>query len=415
MTYGTDGDYTFDVEYTDMAGNAAAEYTPDDFTVDLTEPEIEIRDVADKSANNDVVSPSVKATDVNYDPGNVTITITGANNGKVNIGNAVSAVQNGQTVKFNDFARDAEMDDLYTLKAKAVDMAGNEKEESILFSVNRYGSVYVLDTDTAEWLDVFRPDKNGEDRDYEYTYINQEKEVGVTEYNVDTIEQIQITVNRDGSIENLKEKADYEVTGSGTEAQWKANHYTLKTDNFEIEGKYSVIFSTQDKAGNTMNNTSVKKNENLPIDFAVDKTAPTVVVSGVEDGGSYRSAERTMTVDAKDNLALHEVVVSVDETDTTYGEEELTETDGVIDVPIASANYFQQITVTASDSAGNIQTMVSNGTEQKESLSVLVTSNIMVQYYRNKPLFCGSIIGIAAAAGWIIFLAVWRRRRRSAN
>lgn len=415
VTYGTDGDYTFDVEYTDMAGNAAAEYTPEDFTVDLTEPEIEITDVADKSANNDVVSPSVKATDVNYDPGNVTITITGANNGKVNIGNVVSAIQNGQTVKFNDFARDAEMDDLYTLTAKAVDMAGNEKEESILFSVNRYGSVYVLDTDTAEWLDVFRPDKNGEDRDYEYTYINQEKEVGVTEYNVDTIEQVQITVNRDGRIENLKEKTDYEVTGSGTEAQWKANHYTLKADNFEIEGKYSVIFSTQDKAGNTMNNTSVKKNENLPIDFAVDKTAPTVVVSGVEDGGSYRSAERTMTVDAKDNLALHEVVVSVDETDTTYGEEELTETDGVIDVPIASANHFQQITVTASDSAGNIQTMVSNGAEQKESLSVLVTSNIMVQYYRNKPLFCGSIIGIAAVAGLIIFLAIWKRRRRSAN
>ena len=29
------------------------------------------------------------------------------------------------------------MDDLYTLTAKAVDMAGNEKEASIFFSVNR--------------------------------------------------------------------------------------------------------------------------------------------------------------------------------------------------------------------------------------------------------------------------------------
>ena len=411
VTYGTDGDYTFDVEYTDMAGNAAADYTPDDFTVDLTEPEIEITDVADKSANNDVVSPSVKATDVNYDSRNVTITITGAKNGKVNIGNVVSAIQNGQTVKFNDFAREDKMDDLYTLTAKAIDMAGNEKEESIIFSVNRYGSVYVLDTDTAEWLDVFTPDENGEDKTYEYTYINQEREIGVTEYNVDTIEQTQITVNRDGNIENLKEKTDYEVTSSGTEAQWKANHYVLKADNFATEGNYSVIFSTQDKAGNTMNNTSVKKNENLPIDFSVDKTAPTVVISGVEDGGSYRSAEQTMTVDAKDNLALNEVVVSVDGTDTIYETDILAESNGVIDMPIASANNFQQIEVTASDKAGNIQKMISNGDEQKESLSVLVTPNIMVQYYMNKPLFYGSIIGIVAVAGLIIFLVVWKRRK----
>ena len=411
VTYGTDGDYTFDVEYTDMAGNAAADYTPDDFTVDLTEPEIEITDVADKSANNDVVSPSVKATDVNYDSRNVTITITGAKNGKVNIGNVVSAIQNGQTVKFNDFAREDKMDDLYTLTAKAIDMAGNEKEESIIFSVNRYGSVYVLDTDTAEWLDVFTPDENGEDETYEYTYINQEREIGVTEYNVDTIEQTQITVNRDGNIENLKEKTDYEVTSSGTEAQWKANHYVLKADNFATEGNYSVIFSTQDKAGNTMNNTSVKKNENLPIDFSVDKTAPTVVISGVEDGGSYRSAEQTMTVDAKDNLALNEVVVSVDGTDTIYETDILAESNGVIDMPIASANNFQQIEVTASDKAGNIQKMISNGDEQKESLSVLVTPNIMVQYYMNKPLFYGSIIGIVAVAGLTIFLVVWKRRK----
>ena len=39
-----------------------------------------------------------------------------------------------------------------------------------------------------------------------------------------------------------------------------------------------------------MNNTSVKKaNKNLPIEFAVDKTAPTVVVSGVEDDAQYRA------------------------------------------------------------------------------------------------------------------------------
>lgn len=401
VTYRTDGDYTFDVEYTDMAGNAAADYTPDDFTVDLTEPEIEITDVADKSANNDVVSPSVKATDVNYDSRNVTATITGANNGKVDIGNVVSAIENGQTIKFNDFARQEKMDDLYTLTAKAVDMAGNEKEDSILFSVNRYGSVYVLDDDTKDWLST-----------KDYTYINEEKEVGVVEYNVDTIKESQITVNRDGELTNLKAKEDYKVTSAVTEAQWKENHYVLDAENFETEGNYFVIFSTQDEAGNVMNNTSVKKNnQNLPIEFAVDKTAPTVVISGVEDRGSYRSAERTMTVDAKDNLALDEVTVSVDGESQTYKAEELAEIDGIIDVVIASANNFQEIEVTASDAAGNVlgQKQI-NGKGRPVIVRILVTPNALIQYYMNKPLFFGTIMGAVVIAGMIIFLIERKRK-----
>ena len=403
VIYRTDGDYTFAIEYEDMAGNAAADYTPDDFTVDLTEPEIEITDVADKSANNDIVSPSVKVTDVNYDDRNVTVTITGANNGQLNMGNVVSAIENGQTIKFNDFARQEKMDDLYTLTAKAVDMAGNEKEKSILFSVNRYGSVYVLDNDTKDWLDI-----------KDYTYINEEKEVGVIEYNVDSIENSQITVNLDGEMTKLKEKTDYKITSSGTEAQWKENHYILAAKNFAAEGNYSVIFSTQDKAGNVMNNTSVKKrNQNLPIEFAVDKTAPTVVISGVEDGGSYRRAEKNMIVDAKDNLALNEVTISIDGKSKIYKEEELEKTAGIIDVVIASANKLQKIEVTASDAAGNVlgQKQV-YGKSQPATLSILVTPNLMVQYYMNKSLLFGSIIMIVSIAGAVVFLMVRKRKNR---
>ena len=115
VSYSTDGDYTFDIDYTDMAGNAAADYTQDSFTIDLTAPELEITGVEDKSANNDAVSPKVEAKDVNYDAKGVTITLTGANNGQVEAGTAVSAIQNGQSMKFNDFARTEEMDDLYKL------------------------------------------------------------------------------------------------------------------------------------------------------------------------------------------------------------------------------------------------------------------------------------------------------------
>ena len=403
VSYSTDGDYTFDIDYTDMAGNAAADYTQDSFTVDLTAPELEITDVEDKSANNDAVSPKVEATDVNYDTKGVTLTLTGANNGKVEVGTVVSAIQNGQSMKFNDFARTEEMDDLYKLTAKVVDKAGNETEKEIMFSVNRYGSVFVLDDDTKDWLMT----EEG------YTYIRKEKEVGIREINVDNIESRSITVNRDGDLANLEENKDFTVKTSGSEAQWKEAHYTIAKENFAQEGNYTVILNTMDKAKNSMNNTSVKKaNKNLPIEFAVDKTAPTVVVSGVEDDAQYRLAEKTMTVDAKDNLALTKVAIKIDGKETVYEGEELQKDNGVIEAAIASANRWQSIEITAEDAAGNVLGQSEQKLEgEPVVLRILVTPNLVIQYYMNKPLFYGSIAAVVVMLGLIVFL-VWRKKQQ---
>lgn len=403
VNYSTDGDYTFDIDYTDMAGNAAADYTQDSFTVDLTAPELEITDVEDRSANNDAVAPKVEATDVNYDAKGVTMTLTGANNGNVEVGKVVSAIQNGQSMKFNDFARTEEMDDLYKLQAKAVDKAGNETQKEIMFSVNRYGSVFILDNDTKDWL------KTGDEG---YTYIREEKEVGIREINVDAIESRSITVNRDGDLASLKENTDFTVKNSGSDAQWKEAHYVIAKNNFEEEGNYTVILNTQDKAQNSMNNTSVKKaNKNLPIEFAVDKTAPTVVVSGVEDDAQYRAAERSMIVDAKDNLALTKVSISIDGEKTVYDGEELLKDNGVIETAVASANRWQNIEITAEDAAGNVLGQSEKALEgEPVVLRVLVTPNIVIQYYMNKPLFYGSIAAIVIMAGLIIFLVAKKKK-----
>lgn len=406
VNYSADGDYTFDIDYTDMAGNAAADYTQDSFTVDLTAPELAITDVEDKSANNDAVAPKVEATDVNYDAKGVTMTLTGANNGNVEVGKVVSAIQNGQSMKFNDFARTEEMDDLYKLQAKAVDKAGNETQKEIMFSVNRYGSVFILDNDTKDWL------KTGDEG---YTYIREEKEVGIREINVDAIESRSITVNRDGDLASLKENTDFTVKNSGSDAQWKEAHYVIAKNNFEEEGNYTVILNTQDKAQNSMNNTSVKKaNKNLPIEFAVDKTAPTVVVSGVEDDVQYRAAERAMIVDAKDNLALTKVSISIDGEKTVYDGEELLKDNGVIETAVASANRWQNIEITAEDAAGNVLGQSKEALEgEPVVLRVLVTPNIVIQYYMNKPLFYGSIAAIVIMAGLIIFLVAKKKKDRS--
>lgn len=405
IKYEADGDYTFDVDYTDMAGNAAADYTPERFTVDRTAPEVEIFDVKDKSANNDVVAPGVKYSDNNYDKKNVSIKIEGANNGSVDIGKVVSAINNGESIKLNDFPREEKMDDLYKLTAKVTDKAGNATEKSILFSVNRYGSVYVLDNDTKDWLRT-----DGE----EYTYINQERELGIMEYNVDEVDVSKITSNRDGELTNLKENTDYTVKKSGSEVQWKEYYYKLAADNFSEEGNYTVTLYSEDKAKNSMNNESVKKTgKKLPLEFTVDKTAPTVVVSGVEDGGQYRASNRSMTVDAKDNIALKEVSIAIDGEKKTYRDEELRDLNGVIKTQINSANKWQSLEITAQDAAGNILGQKKAGEKvQPLVMAVLVTPNIVVQYYMNKPVFFGSL-GFLVALAAVIIVIVMRRKQQN--
>lgn len=404
VVYDADGEYTFDIQYTDLAGNTAQEYIPDHFTVDLTAPQVNIFDIVDQSANRDRVAPGVEYTDINYDPEGVEITLTGANSGDANVESSISAIENGQRIQYSDFARTEEMDDLYTLTAKITDLAGNLTEKAVRFSVNRYGSVFVLDEASHEWLH-----QGGA----AYRYANQETEIGVMEINVDEIDAYSIAVDRDGELKNLEEGSEFEVEKTRNEAAWRVNYYHIKAENFAEEGNYDVTITSRDKAANQVNNQTVKKSDGaLPIEFTIDKTAPTVVVSGIENGGRYMANSRNMMLDVKDNLALDTVSITVgDGEPEIIRAEELREADGIISRPISSSDRYQTVRITAADAAGNVLGQEAPGDEGVDIiLSVLVTSNIMIQFFMNKPLFYGTIIGLLALL--VLILILIKRKRR---
>lgn len=405
VVYDADGEYTFDIQYTDLAGNTAQEYIPDHFTVDLTAPQVNIFDIVDQSANRDRVAPGVEYTDINYDPEGVEITLTGANSGDANVESSISSIENGQRIQYSDFARTEEMDDLYTLTAKITDLAGNLTEKAVRFSVNRYGSVFVLDEASHEWLH-----QGGA----AYRYANQETEIGVMEINVDEIDAYSIAVDRDGELKNLEEGSEFEVEKTRNEAAWRVNYYHIKAENFAEEGNYDVTITSRDKAANQVNNQTVKKSDGaLPIEFTIDKTAPTVVVSGIENGGRYMADSRNMMLDVKDNLALDTVSITVgDGEPEIIRAEELREADGIISRPISSSDRYQTVRITAADAAGNVLGQEAPGDEGVDIiLSVLVTSNIMIQFFMNKPLFYGTIIGLLALLVLIVILIKRKRRQ----
>ncbi len=381
INFAADGDYSFTINYTDLAGNPATAYTQDKFTVDQTKPEIEIFDIKDKSANNGVVAPGVKYSDVNYDASAVKLTIKGPKHSERTVSGTRSSIPNGESIKMADFEHKESVDDVYTLTAQVTDMAGNTDEKSVMFSVNRFGSNFIFGDATKAFLDQY--------------YCNQEQDLIVTEINVDTLVHNGISYGLDGELVNLEKGKDYTVKESGNEASWKSYQYTMKASNFEREGLYNITIDSKDRANNEVNN-KVKESD---IEFVIDKTKPTVVITGVENDGQYRTNSRDITITVADNVAMDSLKVDVDgkeNTSKSYNAKEILKQKGEIPFSLTDSSNWQEIRALATDAAGN--------TAETSEIRVLITANLLVQFYRNTPLVVGSSVGLAALVAVLVIL-----------
>ncbi|MCC8151635.1 MAG: Ig-like domain-containing protein [Lachnospiraceae bacterium] len=388
VSFNTDGEYTFTISGMDMATNPMDDYNEDHFVVDTTEPVVEIEDVQNYSANNGRVEPAVKYSDINYDANSTVIELDGYYNGVETIeGLAPTVSGETVTVKMNDFSYDQETDDMYTLTATVYDLAGNSAEASVVFSVNRFGSVYTFDTATDALV--------GENGKY---YTDEEQDIVVIETNVDTLEESSIAKSTNGSLTTLTEDVDYSVKSSGNEVSWKQYTYTVDKSNFKNEGEYILTFTSVDRATNSNTNE-------MKVAFVVDKTAPTVMVSGVADGGQYRQDSMKISISASDNVRMSSVTVTNDGESEEFDYE--TVTSGAFPYTMNSKNSRQTLKVVATDAAGNESAMMSlvdengNITELSE-VSYLLTTNLWIQFISNKLLLTLAVVALAAvlALSW---------------
>lgn len=375
-----DGDFSVDVSYVDMAGNEAADMEQQNFTIDLTDPEIIFEGIEEFSANKGTVAPAVLLTDDNFDLNQIKVELKGYKNGLVNYENTVSGMADGQKITFTDFTRNKDVDDMYTLTASITDKSGRRAEREIVFSVNRFGSVYQLADDTRAMIQKY--------------YTNEEQDVIIEETNVDTLTKKELYLLRDGEKIDLREDTDYRIEQSGDDVSWKKYTYTLFRENFIKEGVYNVVLYSQDKASNETENR-IKGND---IEFVVDKTAPVVAVSGVENRRQYMVDERLVSVDAKDNSGLSGITVFINNKQTpyrTYTAEEIQEAGGVISINLGSSHERRNLIVMAEDLAGNINEVSVEG--------FLITSDVLVQFVSNAPLVTGTVVSI----GFMVVLAVY--------
>lgn len=379
IAFHEEADYSISISGVDLAGNAGDAVSEQTFTVDLSAPEILITGIKEGSSYNREVEPVVTVIDGNYDADGVVIEIIGGRNGEIkDITPVISQTDRGYSYSYPNLKYLHGYDDCYMIKATVVDKAGHEAEAVMNYRVNRFGSTYVLNDALQKMVDNY--------------YGHASDEYSIIETNVDTLKQYQVSYTLDGEIVNLKEGTDYTVVKSADAGNWNQYEYKLKASVFEREGIYAITVASKDAAGNVTDN----KAKNTIMEFCIDNTAPSCVISGVAEGQRFEKDETvSIGVEVYDNTRLGQVSVMLNGNEL-YTEKDLV--DGKItDISIDRTVKNQSLTVISHDAAGN---------ERVETIHFTCQVGVF-----DMPVWLWLMIAVAGA-GVIVFLVAVRRRRK---
>ena len=328
ITITKEGEYYFYAGGIDRVGNVAVMRSAQ-FIIDKKAPVIQINGVKDKSSNAGKVSIEISFQDINLSKDMLQAVIRG-NQGKT-IPLSCEKVQKKNKIVwlYEDFPQYKAMDDLYTLEAEAQDEAGNKVRKTVTFSINRFGSVFVLSEETKEHLKQF--------------YIQTPPSVTIREINVDVLKKNTITVVHNGDMKQLKESKDYTLSQKNGEYNWQEYEYRISKNCFDEEGLYTVILSSEDAAHNL---GDIRK-EQGNLEFFIDKTPPSCVISGIEQNETYIEKEKEVTIAVNDNGYLQSVRVLLNGSVLLEGKE------NQYSITVKSEDHWQTLQVFASDKAGN--------------------------------------------------------------
>ncbi len=423
FTLSQEGDYVVTISYADKSGNDMRQYVSGKMVIDLVAPMIHVSNVKANSANDDEVysfditvqdeDGNIRASDIDVQLQALIRDETGRHTvQKIDLGKPkVVAADKTYVYTVANLPEDA----IYTLRGAAVDLAGNttsaivlddgQSYDQVRFSINRNGSVFCYGNEATENLAN------------QYYVQNVDFDVLIHEINVDPINNYKVRVN---GVE-LSEEDGFRTARSGGEDQWHLREYAIDAGIFEQEGEYQVVVSSVDAT----HKTAYSDLKNLKMSFVVDRSAPTVVVGGLEEGGRYRGEEQIVTIIPSDEgggLATVKIVVypdnaNVDEDEPLAvlfdmsGEElmaYLSENDGKVSFKIPEG-YQQTVVISCSDWAYDENR---NTNEFRQVIeNVTVSNDALVIFIANKPLFYGTIIAVLM----LIFFLIFKRKKKDSE
>ena len=425
-----DAYYRFNVSKTDRAGNIVEVREADEFIVDKIISSAVIREVEDRAAYAGHIAPVIEYSDTNFDPSGVRIVLTGANRGVVaqwqcpENANAPSLdtigtfenIHNGQIFTFDNFETTREWDDVYILEVAFSDFAGNVSESaSVMFSVNRYGSNFVVYC--AEIRNLIE----------NLIWTNQPiGRVAIKEINVSGHGgQAEIKMNLDGgAFRDLVLGEDYSIVQgaffapdseddiSAVSNAWSAYTYILNAELFTDVAMYVVQLISEDEAGNISMNFDYNINPNFDIldspipngtiEFGFDNVPPAISFVNLDVDGANRfnapEMDVVITIVDRELVSYRVFLNDVDVTDDVL----VQGNEYTLNIPASTSMH--SVRVTAIDAAGNLADSAVN--------DILITTNAFVLWFHNTPLFVGTLIGATLLLGAFITGVFLIRRKK---
>lgn len=372
VSFNEDGEFEFGIGGTDKAGNASEVYNSGKFNIDATLPKLSIEGVEEGISYKEDIKFSVNMSDDNIDSSKSSVELLGRKSGNIRVSGAISGKSG--TFTLDNIPKEELYDDVYTLKATVTDKAGNVESKNIKFSVNRFGSKYTfLDADILG------------------NYIREPKTVVINETNVDKLDtsKARVRVIRDGSeVKVSSNQIGIKETGGDVD---KYNYsYSVDKSVFDRDGKYIVQVYSHALEGTDYSSVSEE------YAFILDSKKPEIIISGLEDGKTYKDYKKKITIDIRDKSKITEVSAILNGKSVPLSKE-----NGIYTLEIQESKNKQSLSITVKDKAGN---------ESTKSIEDFIISSEVATFIVNQWWFKWGIGAIIAFLAALIALIVKSRR-----
>jgi large repetitive protein len=318
LSFDKDGDYEISLTTSDMFGSKTL--GPIKFTIDNTDPVIDLSGVDEGDFVQKGKSVKVRVKEHNFENNHVVI----------------SAKKDGKEYDFGDWKNSGEISELshtfkgdgdYEIEVEAIDRAKNEAvKKTLRFTVdNTKPEIHILGPKQNSY---HKTDKNVKITVEEHNFGNNKVDIKVTRKVEVDGKPIDYSI---GEWNNIKEVSDL-------------SHL------FEDDGEYEITVNATDAAGN--------KGDTEKLLFTIDKTDPKVdLESQIENGQNYRT-NMLIKMRAEDrNIDLSNTVLKVEKNGKAYNVGKLKLLGDSKTVAYNSYTFFEEgkyeINLKSTDKAGN--------------------------------------------------------------
>ena len=272
-------------------------------------------------------------------------------------------------------------DDYYTLYIRTYDSNGKLVSDTTEnFSINKNGSSYSIVNEGLEG----------------HSFKSLTSNVQLVESNVDKINSDKTTIKifRDGKEISVPKGAIKVSRTGGVNGNWEYT-YSIDKSYFTEDGVYTLEVFSQTETGVKYSSSS------RTIQFIIDNKAPQISITGIRDGGRYKSNEKRITIDVRDISKIKYIKAYLNGKEVKVLYDEKT---GLYYYDMKSTGQDRnEFVVEVEDEAGNLSTVTVK--------NFLLSSDLAFSIFNDDNLLY-LLGGVGTAVvGFLAFLGFRRKRK----